>query len=378
EEFISSDDYALRKIGDGTSIFVKYYILPDFFVNEVYRIRHLPGAKKGISAATITGFNVGVLEGLSEKTLNATLIAFQFITSKQTQKKYFLRHQLVTGIMSLYDDEDICSITDCDLFKNFQPIGRPINATDNFYEYSEKFKKYINEFLYDHTKNVSAEETLKSIDDITRIYQINIDTEYSYIGLIISIIIFSLIGIMVASLIFLFMENFNPFFEYLPLDLWVLVVFGSVVMLCSIFTKFGEGLLDFLYFLCGYKIDNIYVEDGKNFEACNMESIFVTSISNYGLSYGIRLVFGLLQKRNIRESFINKVNKGFINNESMNNSKIKSSQFNDTSCITGNDTNYSAHTYTNNTESNNSNNKNETQSVKTSILSKIIDYHYTT
>ncbi|ORX79943.1 hypothetical protein BCR32DRAFT_269169 [Anaeromyces robustus] len=45
---------------------------------------------------------------------------------------------------------------------------------------------------------------------------------------------------MLISLIFLFLENFNPFFEFLSIDDWIYTVMGSIIIISICFTKYGK------------------------------------------------------------------------------------------------------------------------------------------
>jgi len=136
---------------------------------------------------------------------------------------------------------------------------------------------------------------------------------------------------MALSLVFLFFENFRPFFKYLSVDFWCSVVFGSIIILSMCYIKIGmitqfkchlHGILliygftftfipffykliirfpeelDFpvlvkkykyvfyLTFLiidsifCGvlmiiqYDINTVMIEDGENFQKCKIGSAF--------------------------------------------------------------------------------------------------------
>ncbi|ORX76240.1 hypothetical protein BCR32DRAFT_304052 [Anaeromyces robustus] len=383
----------------------------------------------------------------------------------------------------------------------------PESAINNNYdEYSEKFRNCIYEFIYGNKTSI---EVLKKADDITRIHYISINTNDSPIGLIFAIINSILIFIMVFSMIFLFFENFNPFFDFFSIDLWFLLNIGSILILCSIFTKYGtvtsfkcrlmtilfffglsliyisisykliinfpvennlsewikkhktiylfiliivDIILNSLYFINEYDIENVVVTEGQNFQVCKTNYIFskimfrieagyhflmilaililsfmewnlhksmidirlivytvyadiilfiillvldiikiknyvsyfviktvvimIFSISNYVLLYGLKLIVGILNKKDVKMTYIKSINKMFINNETTN-TVIKSNQFNESSCISSINTSNS-NDYYNNTQITSKNSDRKSTNKRTSIISKMIDYHYTT
>ena len=204
---------------------------------NLYSKSVLPGFKDGISASVITGFNMGINKYIKDKDeLNATIEAVKYMTSKESQKDGLEKRLLLTGIYSLYKDKEICSSEECELFEKLQSFKRPYDKTDNFDEYDEKFRHYIYDFIY---KNKTASEALSDADDITKIYFVSIDTKDTYIGLISLIIIITITILMLLSFIFPFRENFTPFFNFIPLDLWFISVLGSVLILWIIYTKLG-------------------------------------------------------------------------------------------------------------------------------------------
>ncbi|ORX50628.1 hypothetical protein BCR36DRAFT_54015 [Piromyces finnis] len=447
EEFRSDDSYAVNKIFSGQSIFVKYWILGEPYINGVvYNITTTPGFKKGISSSIVSGYNLGIYKDIDKEKIDAAIVALMNIGSKEIQREFLLKRKLVSSIKSLYDEEEVCNkITECALFKGIQPLNNPFTNSERTDHYSIKFKNYIYEFLYG---NKTAQEISQKIIDLTKIYQISINTSDSYIGLISIIVISTIAILMFFSLIALFKENFGPFFTFLSTDFWILSVIGTILILCIPFTNFGNItntncylnslfhslgftliLIPFLYELAikfpieniiskrikkfkylflfffilvdiiwngllliePFYIEEININDGKNFEVCkakstlskiiliikwsyliiiilvtllliftewNIESTYydlrffmaviyidilgilliicfnliiinnyiiyflireciylIVAISNYILIYGFRLVFGFIKKKDIRIEFINKINKGFIDDK---------------------------------------------------------------
>ncbi len=233
EEFKSDEVYAINKIMNGQSIFIKFWILGGPFTNDIkYNITNLPGSKKGISTSIPTGFNIGIDKDIGEKRINAAVIALKYLSSKDIQKRFLKRRQLISAIKSLYYDEEVCEVADCNLFKNMQPLRSPFSILN-----STRFRDYVYKFLYG---DMTPKEVQKKIIDLTKIYDISLDTTYSYLGLIITILISITAALMFISLLFLNEENFLPFFSFLSIDFWIFSVIGSILILCLIFIYFGK------------------------------------------------------------------------------------------------------------------------------------------
>ncbi len=69
---------------------------------------------------------------------------------------------LVSGILSLYDDDEICGKVDCNLIKNLQFTKVPVVKEDKYYMWSEYFRNKTYEFLYE---NKTASVVLKEINE---------------------------------------------------------------------------------------------------------------------------------------------------------------------------------------------------------------------
>ncbi|OUM63923.1 hypothetical protein PIROE2DRAFT_9454 [Piromyces sp. E2] len=131
---------------------------------------NLPGKKKGISASIVGGYNIIINNGSSESKKKAAGKIIDFLLSKDIQLKYFFDHNKFSALNEVYDDEELCSIIDCKLFKKMQYVSRPITYSDDYEKYSANFREYFNKFL---RGELTAKETLIKIDNIVRIYSID-------------------------------------------------------------------------------------------------------------------------------------------------------------------------------------------------------------
>jgi hypothetical protein len=235
ELFKTDEGYAYGQIIANNYIFIKFWYIPELL--EVSKVIPLPGWKEGVSGSIIGGYNVGINTYSDIKKRNSTIQAIVYLTSKDIQKKYFINNNYFSPIISVYDEEEMCSKINCSFFKSIQLISRPIMKSTNYNSYSEKFQKYIYTYIYG---NDTAEHALKKVDDITKIYYISIKTDETVVGLILFIITIVLIAMILGSSIFLYLKKFKPFLTFLPNDFWYILIFGLVLTLCNILTELGK------------------------------------------------------------------------------------------------------------------------------------------
>jgi len=215
-------------------LFTTYYYN---LINPKYKISVVPGIKEGISGSTIQGYNIGIYKYSKKSNLNAAVEALKFITTKEIQKECILKKKIISAIPSLYDDKEICSSLDCNLFKNIQPIGKPYMNVSEYNSYSNYFRKNIFDFLFE---NKDINEVLEKIEDYTKIYYISINSDDTNIGLISIIIIFGISTIMIISLIFLFIERYKSYYNFLSTDFWIITILGLLLYNISCLTEMGE------------------------------------------------------------------------------------------------------------------------------------------
>ncbi|OUM57632.1 hypothetical protein PIROE2DRAFT_17327, partial [Piromyces sp. E2] len=184
--FQSNDYYAIEKLKNRKYIFLKFWYNPKSARNNV-KVTPLPGNKDGIIASCIGGHNIEI------------------------QKEMVISTKLFSGIPILYDDEEICSAIDCNLFKTIQFTPRPKEKYYN--NYIKQVKKYFFKFLYGDS---SAEETLNNITNIKKIHYISIKTNESIIGLNISFQVFTQ----------RFLDINSP---------WIIYIIGSVINYAFLF-----------------------------------------------------------------------------------------------------------------------------------------------
>eukprot|EP00833_Pecoramyces_ruminatium_P001668 jgi/Orpsp1_1/1175700/evm.model.c7180000054885.1 len=153
------------------ALFVKFWLSSFSLFKEIpYNLSILPGIKEGISGASIVGYNIGINGCISKKKIEASIKALKYLSSKKIQKKYFFIANFLPGIPSIFNDNEICKVVDCEIYKKIQPLTRPSPKSYSISEYTNLFNNYIHQFLYG---NKTATEVLELADDLTRIYDIS-------------------------------------------------------------------------------------------------------------------------------------------------------------------------------------------------------------
>jgi len=224
----------------GNAIFLKFFIHPIVYMipNFQYTMSNLPGMKEGISGSILTGYNLGILNNLSKDKVKSALEVIKHMTTRETQKKFVLQRLATSPITSIYYEEDVCSsINNCEIYRDPQPILKPVTATDDFNQFSSRFTSYFYDFLYGDTDVYTA---LKSMTDLTKIYNVGASTKETSVGLVM-IILFCVTAILMAlSLVCLKSEKYSKVFTLIPKSSWCLIVFGAICILCAGFAKLGE------------------------------------------------------------------------------------------------------------------------------------------
>jgi len=330
DEIFNNDmAFGMSLLFQGKAIFTKLYTLPLYFTSMIpYEVSSIPGFKEGITTGILTGFNIGIDGDIPKEKIESAIIALKYLTSKEVQKKYFIKENAITSIPSLYDDEEICQAVDCDFYRNIQFTVRPSSKYYAYSDLNQRIEKYIYQHLYG---NQTAEYALKKLEDLTKIHYVSFKEKESHYGLALSvfIVVITLSFLMVGSLLLLLSKKLSPFFSYLSIDSWIILIFGLVIIISNcyttlgpltsikchlyiVFTVFGYTLnitpilhkliIDFpdekkiptwtkkhkyvffmlfivyiiillaLFSLKGYKVQVNIIEEGENFETCKIKN----------------------------------------------------------------------------------------------------------
>ncbi|ORX42187.1 periplasmic binding protein-like II [Piromyces finnis] len=329
EVFSIGEDNHIMMLYMGTVIFSNFWD----FDHEVpnYYMTPLPGKTEDVNGSCLGGYLLGINNYITNEKKRAASEVIKFLTSEYIQKEVILKQfKCFSALTKLYDDEEVCSYTDCELMKSIQGIERPSSKIDNYEDYSSKYTNLINDFLYN---NKPLKEALTEIDDILKIYHFSQKT--STIALILFIIIQIIFCCVILMTALLFIPKFKKYFRFLSNDLWIMYVLGVILVISSVFPFFGAltslkcffnhiilstglnfiltpilyqllinfpkinvysewlkknkylfiGLIEFINILIGsllllspYKIKEIIIEEGKNYEKCQLDNKYGTVI----------------------------------------------------------------------------------------------------
>jgi len=220
-----------KVIFEGNTLFFRFFYLP---LEEMFYITPLPGEKEGISASCIGGQSIIINKYISEEKKIAAGKIVDFFLSKESQKKNVINNGKISAMKEVYYDDEVCSVVDCNLYKNLQLVSRPIHTWRNYDEYSLKFRTYIAEYLFG---NVTAKDTLQRIDDITFISYIDYSSITGMGVIIISVI---LITIIFSSFIIILKKENRFYLIMYNKSSWFIMLLGLCIFISTNFTLLGQ------------------------------------------------------------------------------------------------------------------------------------------
>ncbi|ORX79715.1 periplasmic binding protein-like II [Anaeromyces robustus] len=289
KEVSSNDVFRANSVGSlmavfsGNALFLKFWYTQGW--NPSYEVVPLMGNIEGVSGSSVGGVNIAINKYISEERQKNAAKVVEFLTSKDIQKKLSIVQKKISGIVSLYNDEDVCKAINCELIKSIQPIPRPISTLDDY-------------------ENVSAEETAYKINNIIKIYSISADPSESKEGFFI-LMLGILIAITIISLfVFIFKNKYHEYFEFFSKDFWFMIHSGLLISLAtkkSIVTITSAMYTNILFVLLLIIINSVNVQNYKVYFIIHSTLFILFVITNYILLYGFRIIL-IITKTDIKES----------------------------------------------------------------------------
>ena len=221
---------------EGKDLFLRYFYNPHV---PVFKGSALPGKKRGVSGTIVIPNNFAINKYIEEQKKFAAIEFMKYISLKETQKEYIIKNSMISGIMELYNDTEVCNMMECDIIKDAYPFSFMSNDINLFADdnYHIKYRSILFEYLYN---NKPIMEVLKKVEDITKIYTFSLKTDDSSAGLIIFIILLTFSIGVILSLIFIFIKKLENRFKFLSKDLWFITVLGFLILMSSIITLYGD------------------------------------------------------------------------------------------------------------------------------------------
>jgi len=246
DEFVSVDAPYLT-LNNGNGLFVKVWDMDFPFIYPSFKRSLLPGFKNNVSASIIGGYNIAISKYSPQENIQAALTVLNFMTSKDMQRNVVLIGKILSGVMSLYDEEEVCEVVDCELYKGIQFINRPTSKSNDYYTYSEKIRNNIYKYLYGNG-NITATEILKEVDDIIRIYYVSLNSKTSSIGIILFSLFMVIALVFLLSLSLLYLEKYKSTFTFLPNDFWILIIIGIAMVIIMSYLEIAPKTTSTCYF----------------------------------------------------------------------------------------------------------------------------------
>ncbi|OUM67814.1 hypothetical protein PIROE2DRAFT_4623 [Piromyces sp. E2] len=154
-----------ENLSDSEFVFSKFWYTPNTVMNSGKKVSILPGSKPGISGSIVGVNGFGINKYVKdEKAIKAAAEIISYFSSLEFQKELLLEFGLPSGILNLYDDDEICKTVNCEFFKSFQIITRPTAEVDDYEEYSIEFRDSVYSYLYgNNTVEKALEITSKLV-----------------------------------------------------------------------------------------------------------------------------------------------------------------------------------------------------------------------
>ncbi|ORX43386.1 periplasmic binding protein-like II [Piromyces finnis] len=235
--FQSDDSYNVHLLESGNVIFSNYW---NTFTNNnnIFYKSLLPGKEEGINSSYLKSLNIGIFNDISEDNLNASVTVLKYFMSEYIQKDIIAKKfQLYSPLKTIYDDDLICSILDCNIKKEINTIQKSDIINEMYDYFSFKFPQIFSEFLFNEKSTKTTKQILIDINNISKIYYFSY---HSTLGLFFFILILFIFYLVLASDILLFIPRFKKYFQFLSLDLWIVYSLGSLFYLTSLVGNFGE------------------------------------------------------------------------------------------------------------------------------------------
>eukprot|EP00833_Pecoramyces_ruminatium_P004483 jgi/Orpsp1_1/1178515/evm.model.c7180000065634.2 len=237
EAFNYNQNDVLDKIRSGNTLFARTWQLDNNYFDDFIGINVIPGEQEGISASSMRIFTISVSKYVNSNNKDAAYKVIEFFSSLEIQKMLVTEYNKLSGISSIYEntsDNNVCQKVDCSLLNKLQFVDKQVFHISDYIKYSENFKNIIFEYLND---NITVEETISKIDDITRPHYIKSN---SILGKFIVITTTVTIIFICIFFFFIFNNRYYKKMEFLSKKEWFIFTLGAIIMLTYCYTNVGE------------------------------------------------------------------------------------------------------------------------------------------
>jgi len=251
EYFRMSRDQMIEKIKTGKVLFAQTSNFPVSDADsKIMKFMNIPGKYDGFSSSRISGYNVGISKFLSSERQKSVSLILDVLLSESFQTYLVEDLNMFSGFRSLYKTEfsgskrdkdkrklNICNKIDCYMIYDLQFYNKPPNYYTNYEEYSTEFNRLVNTYFFDPTSDMTTEEMLTKVDDLTRNYYIKYSDGLGIATLTLLGIVYL---IMIGSYILMFNRKYNVLFIFMNNNYWGVYLFGTFLSLYYAMASLGE------------------------------------------------------------------------------------------------------------------------------------------
>jgi len=225
-----------NKEGIKKFVFIRYFY---GIHSKIFKGSTLPGRKRGVSGAIVIPNNIGINKYISDERKKAAAEYLKFITKKENQIEYLIKNNMLSSNLELYDDDQVCEMMECDIIKDALPLSFMGNNEKYFGndKYHKEYSRYMHDYLFG---DESLPDVLKKLDDVTKIYKYSLNTDDSFVGILvffIFVILFISVGL---SIVFIFIKKLANRFKFLSKNQWAITILGTLILMSSILTLYGN------------------------------------------------------------------------------------------------------------------------------------------
>lgn len=235
--FQSNDFFTIQRLTlTQQAVFLKFWYIGHL---PAFTATALPGWKEGVSGSIALPNNVGINKYLTQERAKAAVEFVKYIALEETQKKLVMEYNVISAMEGLYEkNSEICKNNKefCEFIRGALPFTSMDYSFKKFgsTEYRTGYKDNLIDFMF------NGKELSEALDNIDKIFKINsytLNTEETIGGLILFIIVIISLLTMAFFIVIFSMKYITKQSKY---ALWVISAFGSMIIMLSIFTQYGD------------------------------------------------------------------------------------------------------------------------------------------
>ncbi|KAJ3232731.1 hypothetical protein HDU78_006871 [Chytriomyces hyalinus] len=201
-----------------------------------FKVTGLPGTSRETKfASTLGGWNLGVSK--ATKNHDAAVSALLFMATAEFQKFRFMAIGLFPSVSSLYQDPEVCTKIDCQLFRNLRVSPRPAAGSGKHYlEVSRILYTAVNSYLGQKIDiNTALEDSVLRIEETIGTYAAVVMAQARYIhyeegiAKVFTTLAFTGVATCLALMVFVCAYRKNPVMVAASPDFLCLIIFGAMI-----------------------------------------------------------------------------------------------------------------------------------------------------